>query len=81
MLHDHEQLVTYYKPKKEAFLPNKTTIERHVYDNITKELLEPVTVYTKGNQHTTCFWKKNAVLSTEEEENFIKSIKQLTTTK
>lgn len=33
------------------------------------------TIYKNGNQHTSEFWKNNAVLSTEEEENFINSIK------
>jgi len=39
------------------------------------------TIYKNGNQHTTEFWLNNAILSTEEEEKFINSIKTTTTTK
>jgi hypothetical protein len=34
------------------------------------------TIYKNGNQHTNDFWDNNSILSTEEEENFINSIKQ-----
>jgi len=34
------------------------------------------TIYKNGNQNTYDFWNNNAILSTEEEENFINSIKE-----
>jgi len=39
------------------------------------------TIYKNGNQHTYEFWDNNAILSTEEEEKFINSIKEEVTKK
>jgi len=39
------------------------------------------TIYKNGNQYTYDFWNDNAILSTEEEEKFINSIKEEITTK
>ena len=81
-LHIYKILGKEYDNKYEFYTSLNTLSYQEFNGDLNRdERYRGETIYKNGNQHTTEFWKDNAILNTEEEEKFINSIKELTTTK
>ena len=75
-LHLYKALGKEYDTEYEFY----TSLNTLSYKEITGKLdrnnrYKNTTIYKNGNQYTNEFWDNNSILSTEEEENFINSIK------
>ena len=81
-LHLYKAIGKVYDTEYEFYTSLNTLTYKEFNDKLDRsKRYKNTTIYKNGNQHTLEFWNNNVILSTEEEENFINSIKEDTTTK
>jgi len=81
-LHLYKAIGKVYDTEYEFYTSLNTLTYKEFNDKLDRsKRYKNTTIYKNGNQHTSEFWNNNAILSTEEEENFINSIKEDTATK
>jgi len=81
-LHIYKVLGKEYDTEYEFYTSLNTLSYKEFDDKLDRnKRYRNTTIYKNGNQHTYEFWDNNAILSTEEEEKFIKSTKEEATKK
>jgi len=76
-LHLYKAIGKVYDTEYEFYTSLNTLTYKEFNDKLDRsKRYKNTTIYKNGNQHTSEFWNNNAILSTEEEENFINSIQQ-----
>jgi len=76
-LHLYKALGKEYDTEYEFYTSLNTLSYKEFNDKLDRsKRYKNTTIYKNGNQNTYEFWNNNTILSTEEEENFINSIKE-----